>query len=164
MNIQEHTTPDKLERYSFLWSEVKLVIAAVSLAFGASPIVFMILPGGLARSLLTLSWIISGLAALYLGYRWYTGGRKVFGGTNRTDMIAFGVMVVSGINLGFTGISSNNIGMSLVPYGLSTIIFIATAVLYLWTAYYLWKRWKAHGEHLFSPMSSSSTPTPVKNV
>src|SRR3989344_1087975 len=137
-DIKEHTTAGKLERYSFLWTLVRLIIAAVSLIIGASPIIYMITPPfiyGLVGSLLTLAWIISGVASAYLLYRWYTGGRTLFGRVDKTDTIAFFVAAVSGINLGFTGISSNNIGMSIVPGGISGIIFIATGVLYLWSAY-----------------------------
>lgn len=149
MNIQEHTTPERLERYAFLWSLARMGIAAISLFFGAMPIMYTILGYSGAASLLPLFWIISGVAAVYLGFLWFKGGQKVFGGTEMKDKVAFLIMVVTGINLGYAAIGSN-IGMGLIwgmPIG--DIVFKATAVLYLLVAYYLWTRWKAQGEKLF---------------
>lgn len=146
MNIQEHITPEKLEKYSFLWSEVRLVIAAVALFLGGVPPVLLIFSSiGLVTTLLNLSWIISGLAAAYLLYRWWQV-RTVFGGKERRDLIAFFVMVVSGLNLGVAGIISQNIGMNISS---SKIVFIAVGILYLAAAYYLYKRWGANGQKIF---------------
>jgi hypothetical protein len=125
-----------------------MAIATLSLFMGASPIFMeMVGPG-----VMSLAWLISGASALYLGYRWYTGGKKVFGGNDKKDTIAFLIMVVTGINLGYTAIDTN-IGMNLVyPFGdedLSDIIFKATAVLYALVAFHLFKRWKASREQVF---------------
>ncbi len=112
MDLNAHTHPDKLEYYSFIWSEIRLVIAAIALLVGGTPPIYF-LPlfflYGLVSALLTLCWIISGTASTYLAYRWYTGGQMIFGGKDMKDTVAFAVMVVSGLNLGITGISGTNI-------------------------------------------------------
>ena len=150
MNISEYTQPDKLEHYSFLWSEVRLLIAAVALFVGGGPPLFYFirLPGlyGLFNTLLTLSWLISGVASAYLLYRWYKGNRTIFGGKAQIDMAAFFVSVVSGINLGLTGLLRNNIGMSITS---NQIIFIIVGVLYLAAAYRLYTRWSSYGKKIF---------------
>ena len=146
VNIQEHTTPEKMERYSFLWSEVRLVIAAVALFLGGiPPLAYVPLPAGLMSSVLGLSWIISGLAAAYLLYRWWPT-KTVFGGKNNRDVFAFFVMVVSGINLGLAGILARNIGMSLSS---NKAVLVAVGILYLAAAYHLHKRWRENGEKIF---------------
>jgi hypothetical protein len=153
MDVQSHTTPEKLERYAFLWSLARMVIGAVSLFFGAVPILMGIVGPGLMQ----LAWLVSGAAAIYLGYRWYTGGQMVFGGKDRKDNIAFWVMVLTGLNLGYTAIGTN-VGMSTVytmtGMMVAGLIFKATALVYLYAAYHLWIRYKAAGERMFG----SSTP------
>lgn len=150
MDIKEHTHPDKLERYSFLWSEARLVVAAVALLLGGYPPVLYFLAFsplyGIVSLLLKLAWIISGVAAGYLLYRWYTGGQKIFGGSDMKDNVAFFVSVISGINLGIVGILGKNIGMSMTS---NYIVFVIVALLYLAAAYHLYTRWKAKGEKLF---------------
>lgn len=145
MNIQDHTTPERLERYSFLWSEARLIIAAVALFLGGVPPLVKILGwASFTYTLLTLSWIISGIAAVFLGYKWYKS-RVLFGGKENLDLLAFGVMVISGINLGLVPILGN-IGMRIAA---SKGIFVAVGVLYLAAAYHLYRRWKANGEKIF---------------
>ena len=138
-----------LERYSFLWSEARLLIAALALFLGGVPVLTVVLPVpvlyGLVRLLLTLSWIISGAASGYLIYRWFTGGKKVFGGKDNKDVIAFFVSVVSGLNLGLTGLTGQNPGMSLASGG---TIFTLVGLVYLVSAWHLWRRWKATGEKM----------------
>jgi len=149
MDIKEHTTPEKLEYYAFLWSEAKMVIAAVSLFFGAVPIAYKILGMNAVSSLLPLFWLISGAASAYLLYCWHKGGQKVFGGKDTKDLTAFFVLVVTGLNLGLTAVGGN-IGMSLVfEMPVADILFKATAVVYLIAAWYLWQRWNANGQKLF---------------
>src|SRR5687767_6437038 len=115
MSFQKHLEPHRLERYSFLWSEARLVIAAVALLLGGvPPLSFLVATPtlyGLVGTVLTISWIISGLASAYLIYRW-SSVKHVFGGNRRNDIIAFWVMIVSGLNLGLTGLTGNNLGMS----------------------------------------------------
>ena len=139
-----------LERYSFLWSEARLLVAAVALLLGGVPPIAYILGGsayaGVVGLLLKLAWLASGVAAVYLLYRWYVSGMKIFGQNNRKDTLAFGVMVLSGINLGLVGLVGTNIGMSIAS---SRPVFIIVAVVYLFSAYYLYRRWRAHGERLF---------------
>ncbi len=146
MEIHEHATPDKLERYTFLWSVARLVIAAVSLIVGGYPIAVKIIPIPLTYSLLTLCWIASGVSAVYLGYRWHTGGQKLFGTHDKRDRIAFLVLVISGINLGIVGLIGTNIGMSISG---NKIVYLVTGILYLASAYHLHTRWKSHGERIF---------------
>lgn len=139
-------TPQTLERYSFLWTEARLVIAALSLLAGGVPIAALLLPSLLTFSLLTWAWIISGLASGYLTYRWYQQGQTVFGGKDSKDLAAFFVSVISGINLGLTSFIGKNLGMSIVP---NRLVYAAAGVLYLIAAYRLYTRWKARGEKLF---------------
>ncbi|MFZ2484762.1 MAG: hypothetical protein WAX80_00570 [Minisyncoccia bacterium] len=149
MSIQEHTSPEKLERYSFLWTEVRLVIAAIALFIGGVPPLLKITPYSLygpMSSLLTIAWIISGLSAAYLLYRWYKGGMNLFGTQNMQDKVTFLIATISGINLGIVGLLRTNIGMNISS---SYVIFIAVGCLYLWSTYYLYKRWKQFGERLF---------------
>lgn len=150
MDIKEHTTPGKLEYYSFLWSEARLLVAAVALLLGGIPPILYFLPiaplYGLISVGLKLAWMISGVASGYLLYRWYTGGQKVFGGNERLDTVAFFVSVVSGINLGIVGFLGTNIGMSILN---GYPVFVVTALLYVAAAYRLYQRWNASGKKLF---------------
>jgi hypothetical protein len=149
MDIKEHTTPEKLERYSFLWSEVRLLIAALALFLGGVPpaLYFIRVSGlyGTIHSLLTIAWLVSGAAALYLFYKWYKG-RMLFGGKVQMDTYAFFVMVVSGVNLGLTGLLGNNIGMSISS---NRVVFFVVGLLYLAAAYRLYRSWKSNGERVF---------------
>jgi uncharacterized membrane protein YuzA (DUF378 family) len=138
-----------LEKYSFLWSEARLLIAAVALLIGGYPPILRITPFflyGIVAPLLNIAWIISGVASGYLLYRWIKVGKKLFGANVQLDMIAFLVAVVSGFNLGFTGLTGRNIGMSI--FG-NYIFFVIAALAYLWSAYHLYTRWNASGKKLF---------------
>ncbi len=150
MSLAHHTHPDQLERYSFLWNEVRLLIAALALFIGGVPPILYFLPVaglyGLASLLLKLSWLLTGVTAVYLAYRWFTAGQKLFGRSNSRDTLAFAVMVISGINLGLVGLIGNNVGMSISS---SYPIFVITAIAYVVAAYHLHSRWKSHGERLF---------------
>ena len=142
MNIQEHTSAENIEKYSFLWSEARLVIAAVALFIGGQPPLLKILPG--AYGLLGLFWLVSGVAAGYLLYRWFKV-RTLFGAKEKLDLYAFFVMVVSGINLGLTPLVGN-IGMSLLY---NKLVFLVVGVLYLASAYHLYRRWLANNKRIF---------------
>lgn len=141
-------SPDNLIRYAFYWSLARMGIAVLSLFFGATPF----LGKFVGYNLMMLAWLVSGVASVYLGYRWYTGGKTVFGGKNQKDTIAFLIMVVTGINLGYTAIDTNvgmNFTYSLVgSMNLDDIVYKATAVLYALVAYYLYKRFKENGERV----------------
>ncbi|MDO8515919.1 MAG: hypothetical protein Q7S28_01570 [bacterium] len=150
MNIKHHTHPDQLERYSFLWSEARLMIAALALFIGGIPPVLAFNPipalQGFLSSLLTFAWVASGLASGYLLYRWNRGGKMLFGKKDQRDTVAFFVSVVSGINLGFTGLFGTNLGMSITS---SRFIFFIAGILYLYSAHHLYRHWKAYGKKLF---------------
>lgn len=150
MDLKEHATPSKLEYYSFIWSEARLVVAAVALLLGGVPpiLFFLSIPFlyGVLSVGLKISWIVSGVASAYLAYRWYKGGQTIFGGKDQKDLGALLVSVVSGINLGLTGLFNTNIGMSMVSW---YPIFVAAAVLYLAAAYHLYRRWNASGRKVF---------------
>lgn len=147
MNLTQFTRPAELERNSFMWSQARLVIAAAALLLGGVPPLTLLLgssPG--VWSLLRIFWIISGVASAYLGYRWFTGGQRVFGGKDNKDTAAFLVSVVTGLNLGWTGLAGNNIGMSIAS---GKVIFIVVGVLYLVSAWHLQNRYRAYGKKLF---------------
>jgi hypothetical protein len=148
MNIQQHTSPNSLERYSFLWSEARLLIAALALFIGGIPplVVFGPFPSGLTSSILTLSWIVSGLASGYLLFRWLQGGKILFGGKVGLDRVAFFISVISGLNLGLTGVLGRNVGMSISS---NRGIFVIAGLIYLVAAGYLYKRWKSSTQRIF---------------
>ncbi len=142
-----HMQRNKIEKFSFLWSEARLVIAALALFIGGIPplVAYGPFPSGLTRTLLVLSWIISGLASGYLLYEW-SQHRKLFASKKPFDVAAFAIMVISGINLGITGLFGRNIGMSISS---NRTLFIIVGLLYLYVAYYLYNRWSASGKKLF---------------
>ncbi len=150
MDTQDFLKPDSLERNSFLWSEARLVVAAVALLLGGVPPLRLLLPMaglyGLVGTILTLAWIVSGVASVYLLYRWFTGGKVLFGAHEPLDMGAFFVSAVSGINLGFTGLMGSNFGMSIFS---GRVLFGITALIYLASAAYLWRRWSISGKKIF---------------
>lgn len=148
MDIKTLTQPNTLERYAFLWSEARLLIAALALFLGGVPPALYFLPSmyGVILPLLNLAWIISGVAAAYLLYRWNAVGKKVFGTYDRKETVSFFVLVISGLNLGLAGLIGRNIGMTLSN---SHTVFMLAGVVYLLTAIFLWKRWKERGERLF---------------
>ena len=150
MDINDYSNPDKLERWSFLWSEARLVIAAVTLLLGGVPVLRFLLPiqalSGLVGLVLTLTWILSGVTSSYLLYRWTKNDRMLFQGKERRDTISFLVSVISGLNLGITGLLGTNIGMSIAS---GRLVFAAVALIYLWVAVHLYRRWKASGEKVF---------------
>jgi uncharacterized membrane protein len=137
-------------RYSFLWSQIRLIIAAVALFLGGKPPLFVLFGGANAGAILwplvQWSWVISGVASLYLLYRWNLMGQKVFGTKDRKDTTAFFVSVVSGINLGLAAVIGRNIGMSISS---NYIIFIVVGVIYLLSYLQLQKGWKKSGQKIF---------------
>ena len=145
-----HLHPDSLERYAFLWSEVRLIIAALALFIGGVPPVLYFLPFsglyGILTILLKLAWLISGVASVYLVYRWLSGGQKLFGHKDTKDLVAFLIMSVSGINLGLVALIGSNVGMNISS---SYPVFLIVAVLYVISTYHLYTRWKASGERVF---------------
>jgi uncharacterized membrane protein YuzA (DUF378 family) len=150
MDLTTHTRSEKLEYYSFIWSLLRLVIAAVALFIGGIPVLRAILPvpalTGVITIILIIAWIISGVAALYLLYRWYKNAWRIFGGKNRWDSAALAIMIISGLNLGLTGLFGSNPGMTIST---NRVLFIIVAILYLLSAGYLLRRWKENGRRLF---------------
>ena len=166
MELKQHTTPDMLEKYSFWWSEARLILGAIALALGGVPVVFAVLPVSglfsLVGSLLTLSWIISGIASGYMLYRFWTGGKTVFGGKEQRDIIAFWVSTITGFNLGITGLFGTNIGMSLSS---NRIVFTLAAVVYVIAAVHLYRRWNASGKRIFLvPRLKPQPPRPLRRI
>ncbi len=150
MDFHAHTTPERLERYAFYWSEARLAIAAVALFLGGIPpaIYFNPFPSLLrvVSPLLVLSWLISGAVSCYLLYRWDKNGRKVFGGKNQRDVMGFFVNIVTGLNLGLVPLLGKNIGMNLAS---GKVVFVLAGIVYVLVALYLWKRWNEYGGRLF---------------
>lgn len=156
MDINEHTTPAKLERYAFLWLLLSLVISALAMFMGARPPLTLIM-GYSAWSLLNLSWLISGAAAGYLTYRYAKNNKTVFGGKDKRNVIAFNFMLASGFNLGLTGLFGNNIYLSLV-YG--QLAYVVTGIVCLIVAYQLHKSWKGNGEVVFKTSVTAGSVVP----
>ena len=141
--------PHELERYSFVWSEVRLIVAAIALFLGGVPPIYLIAPSslfGLARSGLVICWIISGITSLYLLYRWHVARHTLFGKKDTKDTFAFLVLAVSGINLGLVALLGRNIGMSIAS---GKVVFLVTGVVYLVCAIYLYQRWNKSGQKIF---------------
>jgi len=139
----------QLEMYSFWWSEVRLVVAALALFIGGVPPIYLVAPSAMfviTALLLKLCWIISGVAAGYLLYRWYDGGQKLFGHKDGQDTIAFLVLAVSGLNLGFAGVLGRNLGLSVTT---NHIILIIVGLIYLYAAWHLWMHAKKHDGKIF---------------
>lgn len=151
MNFKEQTTPEALERNSFLWSEARLIVAALALFMGGVPPIMALssVPGfyPLLRLILSLSWLISGVASGYLLYRWNLNNRMLFGTTTTRDTAAFFISIISGINLGLTGLLGMNIGMAISS---NKFIFIIVALMYLISAWHLYQRWNASGKKIVS--------------
>lgn len=153
MNIQKHTAPENLEKYAFYWSELRLVLGAIALLIGGTPLIMKLGLYGFGR-VLGLCWIISGMASGYLLYRWFKNGKMLFGKKSfdktedkgHLNTIAFLIMIVSGFNLGITGLVGTNIGMNISS---SYISFVLMAVLYIFSGLHLWKQWKNNGKKIF---------------
>jgi len=150
MEQKKLTNPDQLEKYSFLWSEFRLIISAIALFIGGVPpvIAFNPFPSLYSPigSLLSLAWIISGIASAYLLYRWKNNKKMLFGAKNPLDTYAFFVSIISGINLGLAGILNRNIGMSI---SMNRTVFALVAIIYLAAAVHLYKRWVKRNNKLF---------------
>jgi len=147
--MNDYLKPHNLERWSFFWSEARLVIAAVALFIGGVPPLLLLANSSsfsLILLVLQICWIISGLASGYMLYRWMKR-KTLFGRKNTLDTAMFAVSVISGLNLGITGVLGRNIGMSI--FG-SNLVFILTGLVYLAAAIYLYRRWKEYGEKIFS--------------
>ena len=139
----------ELTKYSFWWSEVRLLIAAMALFIGGVPPIYLMVPPALfslTTFLLKLAWIISGLAVIYLLYRWYDTGQKLFGQKDHKDVLSFLVLVVSGLNLGFAGVFGRNLGFLITT---NKYILFIVGICYLAAAWRLWTHGKKHGGKIF---------------
>lgn len=148
--VKEHGTPDKLEYYAFMWSLARMVLAAVALLLGGVPVVYKILgysAYSTVGSLLNLAWVISGVAAGYLLYMWFKNDKRVFGGSEQKDTVAFFVMIVSGFNLGLAGLDAGNIGLNMFR---GDVFLYIGAAIYIVATYYLYTRWVSNGRQLFA--------------
>ncbi len=144
---------NKLEKYSFWWSEVRLALGAIALFLGGVPsVVYLIARFNLfglfnpVFVLLNIAYLISGASAIYLLYRFFKGGRRVFDSKHWMDLGSFAVMVISGINLGLTAVIGQNPGLSITAYH---PILIVVGIFYLVSMVYLYRRFRAHGNRLF---------------
>ena len=137
----------QLDRYSFWWSEARLVIAALALFLGGVPPALRFFGWfPLTGALLLICWVISGVVSAYLLYRWFTHHWHVFGGKQPLDVAVFLVNIISGLNLGIAGLIGRNIGMSISS---NYAVFVVVALVYLASAVHLYRRWNAHGQKLF---------------
>jgi len=145
MNLKHHTSEENLIKYSFMWSEARLAIAAGALFLGGVPPLTLVLSGSKMYTILNLAWLISGVSAAYLLYQWNDKGQRLFGHNDKKDTYAFFVMVISGINLGLVPILGN-IGMSISS---NTVIFWVVGIIYLLSLYQLKMSWLKHGKKVF---------------
>ena len=149
MEIKNYTTTEKLEKYSFNWSILRLVLGSAALFLGGVPPVLIVNPipslYGVLSSLLHVAWIISGLASVYLLYRWSLS-KKVFGSAEKIDVYTFFIMIVTGFNLGITGLLGKNIGMAITT---NRTVFFIVGVIYLACAYRLFTKSIKNGGKLF---------------
>lgn len=127
-----------------------MVLAAIALFLGGVPVLRVVIPisflAGLVGTILTLSWLISGVVSVYWLYRWNKGKKLLFGRRKRLDTVVFFIAVISGLNLGFAGLSGNNLGMIMSS---STSTFVIVGLLYLASAAYLLKQYRRHNEKIF---------------
>ncbi len=161
MNFQEHTTPEKLERYSFLYLLLTLAFTMLTLFSGGYPIITRVFDytSGI-YSILQLCWLVAGASAGYLAYQFYKHDKKVFGGTESKQVVfAFYFALALGINLGLTAILRDNIFFNIL-YG--QIVYIVFGIASAASAYFLYTAWKAHGETLFgNKIENNPVVTPV---
>ncbi len=146
MDMNEHTKPENLLKYAFYYNEVRLVLAAITLLLGKmSPVLmyfYIPLVSSLAGALMTLAWILAGVAAGYLLYLWWQGGKTLWGTDDIKDRVAFAIAIISGLHLGWAGLFGVNIGMSVLP--MLNIVMPVAGLLYLWSAWHLFHRYKAN--------------------
>ena len=150
MDLKQFNNFSNLDRYTFLWSQARLLLGALALLLGGvPPVLFLVRVPALfavVAPFLKLAWIVSGVASAYLLYRWNAKRHVLFGGKAQKDTIAFFVSIVTGLNLGVTGLFGKNIGMSITS---SKLIFVIAAIIYLGAAFYLFKRWRSAGGNIF---------------
>ena len=146
MDIQQYTSPDKLERYSFLTLLSALGFSAIALFNGGYPIITMILGYSNSYSLLSIAWLVSGAAAVYLSYLYWKNNKKVFGGGDKKSELAFLFALLLGYNLGLTALIRENIFFNIFH---GTILFVAFGVLCVVVGYILYTKWKSNDEKLF---------------
>ena len=146
MVIRNDSIKGLVDNYAFVWSEVRLVIAALALFLGGYPPILYLNPIQAFSFFLWVCWLISGAVSIYMLYRWNEGGRMLFGGKDNKDMTAFLISCISGINLGLAGLLGKNIGMS---FSSNHIIFAVVGIIYLYCAYHLVMKWKSNSEKIF---------------
>jgi hypothetical protein len=141
MDIKEKVQQRSLVEWAFMWNQARLIIAGITLVIAQQVPVLVYLPvlGRLASSFMVLAWLISGVAAVYLIYNWYTSGKTVFGGNDTKDVIAFWVATISGVHLGLAAIYTN-IGFAVTPDFLIVPAMILAGLAYFWSAYRLHSR------------------------
>ena len=146
--MEEHMTPAKLERYAFFWLIGLLALSAIAMLLGARPLAHVVFgySSNSINSLLNLSWIISGVAALFLAYQWTKHSKQVFGGNDKKDLAAFLIMLLTGFNLGIYGILGQNYILNIND---SFAYLIILSALCIWSGYHLWTRWTESGERVF---------------
>lgn len=142
-----------LLRYAFLWTIARLILAAIALLIGGTPLINAILGIVSLNQLpivgagLTIAWLITGASSAYLLYSWHIHNRTLFGKHDVIDMGAFLIAAISGINLGIMGVIGVNIGITMVSG--NYVAFLIMAILYLASAYHLYIKWDKHHQKLF---------------
>lgn len=149
-NFKKYAEREALDYLSFVWSEARLVIASLALFLGGRPPAIALNPlpflYGIVSLLLWLSWIVSGLVSVYLLIRWNQNKRMIFGKNDKKTTYAFFVNIISGLNLGVAGFLGQNLGMRISS---NYSVFIVVGVVYLISAYILFRGWKSNKEKVF---------------
>ena len=160
MDFDKYTTGEKLERYAFYWLLLLLLFSAAAMFLGARPLATLILGYSFSPlwSLLDLSWLISGAAAVYLTYMWHKNGKTVFSG-ERNETLSFWFALLAGYNMGLIVVLGQNIFLSVF---MAPIFWYIAGALCLFSAYTLHKAYKANGEKLFANTSEENEV--VKNL
>jgi uncharacterized membrane protein YuzA (DUF378 family) len=140
--------PRTIDTYSFWWSETRLLIAAMALFLGGVPPIYLLIPPSMYEVTLIglkIAWIVSGLSAIHLIYRWYHTGQRLFGHKDHKDTLAFLLLILSGLNLGFAGVFGVNLGMSVAG---GWLLFLM-GILYLLAAYQLMSSFRRNKNRIY---------------
>lgn len=153
---ETHLKPGNLERCAFYWLWGLLLVSALALLVGVNqphPKFFRPLYWPMQE----LAWLLSGIAAVYLVYRWQQADRQLFPDGKihfvNKDKLAFWLMILTGLNVGLTSVIGHNIFLSLFW---DRLIHGVVMIACLAAAYHLHLRYHAVGS-LFAQKNRADT-------